>query len=68
MSALLDEKNARIKELELMADELLEMYRQSQVSVIWEYSGTIQADLNALKIECQGYSDRIGGTLQRRKE
>lgn len=46
-------------ELKIIALELLEKYQKAQTSVIWEYSGSIQAEIKQLECECEGYRERI---------
>lgn len=42
-----------------IAFKLLDMYKSMAESVIWEYSGDIEADLQRLEKECHEYEDRI---------
>ena len=48
-------------ELKIIALELLEKYQKAQTSVIWEYSGSIEAEIKQLEGECEGYRERIEG-------
>lgn len=48
-------------ELKQIAMELLEKYRQSERSLIWEYSGNISESERLLEEECREYKKRIEG-------
>ena len=48
-----------MNELKQIALELLEKYRQSERSLIWEYSGNIREDEKLLEEECREYRKRI---------
>ena len=48
-----------MNELKQIALELLEKYRQSERSLIWEYSGNIRESERLLEEECREYKKRI---------
>jgi hypothetical protein len=48
-----------MNELKQIALELLEKYRQSERSMIWEYSGNIRESERLLEEECREYKKRI---------
>ena len=48
-----------MNELKQIAMELLEKYRQSERSLIWEYSGNIRESERLLEEECREYKKRI---------
>ena len=48
-----------MNELKQIAMELLEKYRQSERSLIWEYSGNICESERLLEEECREYRKRI---------
>ena len=48
-----------MNELKQIAMELLEKYRQSERSMIWEYSGNIRESERLLEEECREYKKRI---------
>ena len=50
-----------MNELKQIAMELLEKYRQSERSLIWEYSGNIRESERLLEKECREYRKRIEG-------
>ena len=50
-----------MNELKQIALELLEKYRQSERSLIWEYSGNIHESERLLEEECREYKKRIEG-------
>ena len=52
-----------MNELKLIALELLEKYRQSERSLIWEYSGNIRESEKQLEEECREYKKRIEGCM-----
>ena len=47
------------KTLKEIALELLEMYRGSETSLIWEYSGDIEGSIKKLSEECDEYMKAI---------
>lgn len=47
------------KTLKAIALELLEMYRCSETSLIWEYSGDIEGSIKILSEECDEYMKAI---------
>ena len=50
-----------MNELKQIALELLKKYRQSERSLIWEYSGNICESERLLEEECREYKKRIEG-------
>ena len=48
-----------MNELKQIALELLEKYRKSERSLIWEYSGNISEEEKLLEEECREYRKRI---------
>ena len=48
-----------MEKLKEIALELLNKYNNSERNVIWEYSGSIDRDLNELEDECKWYREEI---------
>lgn len=48
-----------MEKLKEIALELLNKYNNSERNVIWEYSGSIDQDLNELEDECKWYHEEI---------
>lgn len=47
------------RDLKTIALELLEKYEDSKMGIIWEYSGMIEEDEKALKVEVEKYRKEI---------